>query len=69
MDNIYTIGIGDPFNARVQHIGYEESNIFSLNVPIKNFSIAIPKEIDARFISINRRDDFNNFNIIKITEI
>ena len=69
MDNIYTIGIGDPFNARVQHIGYEESNIFSLNVPIKNFSIAIPKEINARFISINRRDDFNNFNIIKITEI
>jgi len=69
MDNIYTIGIGDPFNARVQHIGYEESNIFSLNVPIKNFSIAIPKEINARFISINRRDDFNNFNVIKITEI
>ena len=68
MDVIYTVGIGNPFNARVQHIGYEESDVFSINIPIQNFSIAIPNEIDPSYVSINKRNKFNEYNIVKLID-
>ena len=68
MKVVYTVGIGNPFNARVQHIGYEESNVFSIDIPIKNFSIAIPSEIEPSYVSINKRNEFNEYNIIKLVE-
>ena len=68
MEVIYTVGIGNPFNARVQHIGYEESDVFSINIPIQNFSIAIPNEIDPSYVSINKRNKFNEYNIVKLID-
>tara|TARA_B100000886_G_scaffold191441_1_gene131865 strand:- start:5543 stop:6670 length:1128 start_codon:yes stop_codon:yes gene_type:complete len=68
MKVVYTVGIGNPFNARVQHIGYEESNVFSIDIPIQNFSIAIPSEIEPSYVSINKRNEFNEYNIIKLVE-
>ena len=69
MDNIYTIGIGDPFATRVQHIGYEDSEIFSVDIPIKNYSIAIPIELEPFYMSINKRGEYSKYNIIKVINL
>ena len=54
MEPIYKLGLGNPFEVRVQHIGFEEADNFMFDTPIKNYSVAIPIDIDASFVSINK---------------
>ena len=69
MEPIYQLGIGNPFEVRVQHIGFEKADNFMLDVPIKNYSVAIPIDIDASFVSINKRTKDNRYNIVSLKEL
>ena len=69
MFKVYTVGIGDPFNARVQHIGFEDSDIFSIDIPLQQYSIAIPNEVNAKFVSLNKRDNNNKYNLIQLIQL
>ena len=69
MNPIYNLGLGDPFTARVQHIGYEDENIFNINIPIKGFKVAYPKDLDAYFITYSTRHNNNTFEAVKVIEL
>ena len=58
---VYQIGIGDPFKAGVQHIGYENSKQFILNIGIKNFKVIVPQEVDVSSLKLVRRTYENEF--------
>jgi hypothetical protein len=58
---VYQIGIGDPFKAGVQHIGYENSKQFILNIGIKNYKAIVPQEVDASSLKLVRRTYENEF--------
>ena len=66
MEPVYKIGLGNPFEVRVQHIGFEETDNFMFDTPIKNYSVAIPMNIDASFVSINKRTSDNQYNIVSL---
>ncbi len=66
MEPIYKLGLGNPFEVRVQHIGFEEADNFMFDTPIKNYSVAIPIDIDASFVSINKRTSDNQYNIVSL---
>tara|TARA_B100001142_G_scaffold329523_1_gene393150 strand:- start:1799 stop:4372 length:2574 start_codon:yes stop_codon:yes gene_type:complete len=65
---IYEVGIGNPFEARIQHIGYENESVFRVDIPIKNFKISVPDQIDPTFISLSKNEN-NIFEIIKSIKI
>ena len=54
--NLITIGIGNPFYASYEHIGYEEKAYMGGPVSSNKVSIAIPLEIDPSYLIITRRD-------------
>ena len=58
---VYQIGIGDPFKAGVQHIGYENSKQFILNIGIKNYKVIVPQEVDVSSLKLVRRTYENEF--------
>jgi len=69
MKPIYTLGLGNPFETRLQHIGYEEESVFNIEIPLKDFKIAYPKDLDPHFITYSKRALNNTFEAIKIVEI
>ena len=54
--NLITIGIGNPFYASYEHIGYEEKAYMGGPVSSNKVSIVIPLEIDPSYLIISRRD-------------
>ena len=69
MNPVFQLGIGNPFEIRVQHIGYEDAGNFVFDIPISNYSVAIPSNIDAAFVSINKRIEGNRFDIVSLKEL
>ena len=69
MKPIYTLGLGNPFEARLQHIGYEQESVFNIEIPLKEFKIAYPKDLDPHFITYSKRALNNTFEAIKVVEI
>ena len=69
MKPIYTLGLGNPFETRLQHIGYEEESVFNIEIPLKKFKIAYPKDLDPHFITYSKRALNNTFEAIKVVEI
>ena len=69
MKPIYTLGLGNPFETRLQHIGYEKESIFNVEIPIKNYKVAFPKDIDAHFITYSKRAENNTFEAIEVIKL
>ncbi len=65
--NLIAIGIGNPFYASYEHIGYEDRIYMGGPVTSNNVEIAIPLEIDPSYLIISRRDVTGKF--IDIQEI
>ena len=59
--NLLTIGIGNPFYASYEHIGYEDRTYMGGPVSSNNVEIAIPLEIDPSYLIISRRDVTGKF--------
>ena len=69
MKPIYTLGLGNPFETRFQHIGFEKESIYNVEIPIKNYKIAFPKDLDAYFITYSKRSNNNIFEAIEVIKL
>tara|TARA_B100000768_G_C11201586_1_gene342011 strand:+ start:512 stop:991 length:480 start_codon:yes stop_codon:yes gene_type:complete len=56
------LGLGNPFYANFQHIGYEDSKVHGGLVSSANIEVAIPMNIKAQYIVISRK---NSLGVIK----
>ena len=63
------LGIGNPFYASYQHIGFEDSKVFGGPVSSANIEVAIPAHIDAKYIVIATKDSLGNIIDIEQIEI
>jgi len=63
------LGLGNPFYASAQHIGYEDSKVSGGLISSADIEIAIPINIEARYIVISRKDSLGNFLDIQQVEI
>ena len=59
--DLITIGIGNPFYASYEHIGYEERKYMGGPISSNNVEIAIPLEIEPSYLIILRRDVTGKF--------
>ena len=59
--HLITLGIGNPFYASYEHIGYEDRAYMGGPVSANNLSIAIPIELDPSYLIISRRDVTGKF--------
>jgi len=66
---IYQIGINDPFKAGAQHIGYEDYKEYQFDVPLKNFKVVVPSEVEASFIELVRRSHDNKLIVMDLLSI
>jgi hypothetical protein len=66
---IYQIGIEDPFKAGAQHIGYEDYKEYQFDVPLKNFKLVVPQEVDASYIELVRRSYDNQLIVMDMLSI
>lgn len=69
MNPIYNLGLGNPFNARVQHIGFEDEGIFNIDIPLKNFKIAYPHDLNPYFITYSKRTENNTFKAMEVIKL
>ena len=69
MNPIYNLGLGDPFESRLQHIGYEDAGVFNVEIPIKRYKVAYPKDLDPIFITYSKRSLNNTFEAISIVSL
>ena len=69
MNPIYNLGLGDPFESRLQHIGYEDAGVFNVEIPIKSYKVAYPKDLDPFFITYSKRSLNNTFEAISIMSL
>ena len=53
---IYTLGIGNPFYANYQHIGYEDREYMGGPVSSAKIEVAIPLHIEPTSFIISKRD-------------
>lgn len=65
---IYSIGIGNPFYAHAQHIGYEDNPIMGGPVQVKDFELTVPSDINPSYLSLEKRT-LNGFKKIKEIEL
>lgn len=62
---IYQYGIGNPFRVNIQHIGHEKEESFIGYVPVKNYNIAIPSELNPASLSLAKRIQGKEYSEIK----
>ena len=63
------LGLGNPFYASAQHIGYEDSPVSGGLVSSADIEVAIPINVEARYIVISRKDSSGNIQDIQQVEI
>jgi hypothetical protein len=70
---IYRLGIGNPFELKIQHIGYSDKHGHSHNdsnlhiidaADVNNLNLAIPSDLNPTSISLSKRGAFNVYNEI-----
>ena len=72
-DLIYQLGIGNPFEVKIQHIGYADKHGHSNDhshsddyiiddANLSNLQLVIPSELDPASISLSKRGAFNVYN-------
>ena len=59
------IGLRNPFYLHLQHIGYEDSNVFGGYIDY-NFDIPVSLNSNAKYLSFNRQNEFGLNEINKI---
>ncbi len=59
---LIAIGIGNPFYATYEHIGYEDREYMGGPINSANIQIAIPLEFEPALFVISKRDNLGNFN-------
>ena len=59
---LIAIGIGNPFYATYEHIGYEDRLYMGGPVSSANIEIAIPLEFKPELFIVSKRDNIGNFN-------
>mgnify|MGYP001158787637 FL=1 len=59
---LIAIGIGNPFYATYEHIGYEDRLYMGGPVSSANIEIAIPLEFKPALFIVSKRDNIGNFN-------
>ena len=69
MNPIYNLGLGNPFNARIQHIGFEDEGTFNIDIPLKNFKIAYPRDLNPYFITYSKRKENNKFEAMEVIKL
>ena len=62
---LYTLGIGNPFYANYQHIGYEDRQHMGGPVSSAKIEIAIPLHIEPASFIISKRDMTGKFKDIQ----
>ena len=62
---LYTLGIGNPFYASYQHIGYEDRDYMGGPVTSAKIEIAIPLHIEPTSFVISKRDMTGKFKDIQ----
>ena len=62
---IYTLGIGNPFYANYQHIGYEDRPYMGGPVSSSKIEVAIPLHIEPTSFIISKRDMTGKFKDIQ----
>lgn len=68
-NELLSVGIGNPFYANFQHIGFEDREYMGGLVSEANIEIAIPLNINADFIVISSKDPSNNLKDIQRIEL
>ena len=69
MHPTYRLGLGNPFEIRLQHIGFEQEGIFNVEIPINGYKIAYPLNLDPYFITYSKRIENNSFEVLKIIDL
>ena len=69
MTPTYRLGLGNPFETRLQHIDYEQESIFNVEIPINGYKIAYPNNLNPYFITYSKRIENNSFEVIKIIDL
>ena len=59
---LIAIGIGNPFYATYEHIGYEDRKYMGGPVTSADIEIAIPLEFEPAVFIISKRDSVGNFS-------
>lgn len=59
---LIAIGIGNPFYATYEHIGYEDRLYMGGPVSSASIEIAIPLEFKPALFIVSKRDNIGNFN-------
>ena len=59
---LITIGIGNPFYATYEHIGYEDRQYMGGPVSSADIEIAIPLQFEPAVFIISKRDNVGKFN-------
>jgi hypothetical protein len=70
---VYRLGIGNPFEIKIQHIGYSDKHSHSHDharkedyiiddANLSNLELAIPSELDPASISLSKRGALNIYN-------
>ena len=70
---IYQLGIGNPFEVKIQHIGYADKHSHSHDhsysddyiiddANLSNLQLVIPSELDPASISLSKRGALNVYN-------
>tara|TARA_B100001079_G_scaffold169925_1_gene145800 strand:- start:98 stop:568 length:471 start_codon:yes stop_codon:yes gene_type:complete len=62
---LYTLGIGNPFYASYQHIGYEDRDFMGGPVTSAKIEIAIPLHVEPTSFIISKRDIGGKFKDIQ----
>ena len=62
--SLIKIGIGDPFTAYAQHLGYEQSSVYSFQVGNQNIKTAIPIELNPAQMIVEKRSSLDTFTEI-----
>ena len=68
-NELLILGIGNPFYAHAHHIGYEDRKVMGGLVSSAQIEIAIPTNINAKYIAISSRDSMMNLNDIQWVEL
>ena len=58
---LIAIGIGNPFYATYEHIGYEDREFMGGPISSADIEIAIPLEFEPELFIISKRDNLGNF--------
>ncbi len=68
-NELLILGIGNPFYAYAHHIGYEDREVMGGLVSSAKIEIAIPTNLNAKFLAISARDLNSNLNEIQRVEL